>query len=73
MRFTIYPTERAFKNREYGVNLNGQVWADAPGGGNQWVIPDGCRQPIIVTTRANSHGGKPFAIGSIPAEAVTTS
>jgi hypothetical protein len=67
MRWTNYPNDRDRQAGKNAVQVSGQVWADAPGGGNQWCIPDGMREPVIVTTRANSHGGKLFSVGPVDA------
>jgi hypothetical protein len=63
MQWTNYPTERDRKAGTNGERCAGQVWADAPGPGNQWVVPEGITAAVTVTTRASSHGGKPFSIG----------
>ena len=63
MKITVYPTEKDYKDRTNGVQVTGQKWADAPGAGNMWVVLEGARKPILVSQRANSHDGKPFAIG----------
>ena len=66
MKWTHYPTEKDKKNRENGVTVTGTLWADAPGPGNQYVLPNGAppssHNLVIVQTlrdRATSTGKLP--------------
>jgi hypothetical protein len=70
MTITHYPDSKSRKDKQPAGKFKGAKWAEAPGAGNWYCLPDGIPAStdtmIIATTRA----GESFYVGALP-EGVT--
>ena len=61
IKWTEYPDDRARRENRDGIEVWGQVWADAPKAGDKWCIPLNEAKPraVLVHTRGAAKGLTP--------------
>ena len=66
MRWTHYPTAEDKRKREHGTEMTGGVWSDAPGPGNQHVLPDGWPARSASIMIVQTLAGRSTSSGPLP-------